>query len=213
MKSPSRSLLAELRDAAQRNILYANPVLTTALGICTIVAAATTLENGWILSQLLALVLIPECLLSSACFSRLPRYLRTPAVAVSAAGFYTLGMLLLQWRYGSMTLLFRYYLPLIALNSMMLSRAVRYAPRQSLRTALIDSATCAVGFGVAACLVGGVRELFQSGTLGGVTLIHTSPALHMAQVPFFGFIVLGFVCALWRAIRLRHIQKEGRKPR
>ena len=197
-------LLNEFARAFARNVLYQNAVLTAALGVSVIVPAATTLKNAWILSVLFAFTLVPTCVVSSAFYSRMPRYLRAAAVPVTAAVFYTIGMLLLRSYYGAWSTLFRFFLPLVAVNSLMLSRAVRYAPQQTVRETVFDTVTCAIGYGVVCCAVGGVRELLQSGMLGGIKL-------HMAAVPFFGYITVGFAAAFARAVRLRHEQKQARK--
>lgn len=205
MSNRGKHVLRGVRGALTRNVLYYNPVLTWALGICTIVAAATTLKNGWILSQVFAMTMIPVSVLSSAFGGRMPRYLRAAAVPLLSALFYTGAILLLRQTYGDWTTLFRYFLPLIAVNSLILSRGVRYAPRQSVLVSLLDSVTCAIGFGVTACTVGLIRGLLADGLLLG-------RQIHMAGVPFFGFLVLGFLAALARAIRLQY-EKRAKAAR
>lgn len=200
MRRKIRRFWMAAKGAFARNVLYYNPVLTWALGICTIVAAATTLNNGWIISQVFAMTMIPVSLLCSLIGARIPRYIRAAVVPVLSAVFYTAAIMLLRQQYGDWTTLFKYFLPLMAVNSLVLSRGVRYAPRQSLMVALLDSVTCVVGFTLAACAVGFIRELIASGAFFGLKT-------HMAVVPFFGFIVLGYLAALTRAFRLRHDKK------
>lgn len=204
MRRKIKEFWQQVRSAFGRNVLYYNPVLTWALGISTVVAAATTLRNGWIIAQVFAIVMIPVSLISCLLYRRMPRAIRAAAVPVTAAVFYTAAIVLLRQQYGEWTTLFRYFLPLMAVNSLILSRGVRYAPQQSFALALVDSVTCSVGFGLAACIVGGIRELISSGVL---YVLHT----HMAAVPFFGFIVLGFLAAAVRAIRLNHDRKQEAK--
>ena len=191
-------------DTFMRNVLYRNAVLTAALGMSVIVATATTLKNAWIMSLLFAFTSIPTCLVSSAFFCRVPRYLRAAAVPITAAIFYSIGAIAIRSYFGAWSTLFRFYLPLVAVNSLMLSRAVRYAPQQTPFEAISDIITCTWGYAAVACAVGGVRELLQNGTLGGLRI-------HMAGVPFFGFIVLGFAAAIVRAVRLRHEQRQAHK--
>lgn len=201
------------KRTAQDNILYHNPVLTHAFGICTIVAAATTLQNGLILSILFAVMCIPTCAVSSAFYRKLARPYRAAAVVVTAAVFYTAGVAALRAVYGSFSTLFRYYLPLMVVNSLMFNRAVRYAPRETVRETVLDSATAAVGFGAAACLTGLIREFLLTGNLLGWQVWRTGDLPHMVQVPFFGFLVLGFVAAGARMLRLRHERRAHREGR
>ena len=198
---------------AQNNILYNNPVLTHAFGICTIVAAATTLQNGFILAVLFAVMCIPTCAVSSLFYRRLARPYRAAAAVAMAAVFYTIGVMALRAVYGSFSTLFRYYLPLMVVNSLMFNRAVRYAPRETVGETIFDSATAAVGFGAAACATGLVREFLLTGNLLGWQVWRAGDAMHMVQVPFFGFIVLGFVAAGARALRLRRERRAHREGR
>ena len=72
-------------------------------------------------------------------------------------------------------------------------------------------------------LVGCVREFLAQGSLFGVAL-STRPPLPMASMPAGGFIVLGVLCAVWRAMANWHkkdlkteaghliaLQKEGER--
>ena len=80
---------------------------------------------------------------------------------------------------------------------------------------------CAVLLGAALLLVGCVREFLAQGSLFGVALSIRAP-LPMASMPAGGFIVLGVLCAVWRAMANWHkkdlkteavnliaLQKEG----
>ena len=60
-------------------------------------------------------------------------------------------------------------------------------------------------------LLGCVREWLAAGTMFGVVVSH--PVLPMASMPAGGFIVLGVLCAVWRALaqkRKAYLTKEAR---
>ena len=60
-------------------------------------------------------------------------------------------------------------------------------------------------------LLGGDREGLAAGTMFGVGV--SRPVLPMASMPAGGFIVLGVLCAVWRALaqkRKAYLTKEAR---
>ena len=60
-------------------------------------------------------------------------------------------------------------------------------------------------------LLGCVREWLAAGTMFGVVV--SRPVLPMASMPAGGFIVLGVLCAVWRALaqkRKAYLTKEAR---
>lgn len=196
---------------ALNNILYQNPVLTYALGISTVVAVATTFYNGLVLSLLIAWINIPVCILSALFYRKWARPYRTLATALTAAVFYTLGVHLLSYFPASIPTLFQYYLPLAVANSLMFNRAVRRITRRTVREATVDILSASLGYGLTACVVGAIRELLKTGAIAGWVWFHPIEPFHMAQAPFFGFIVLGFIAALARSVRLRHDRKKQRE--
>ena len=59
-----------------------------------------------------------------------------------------------------------------------------------------------IGYGLLLLLLGCVREWLSAGTVFGHVL--SRPVLPMASMPAGGFIVLGVVCAVWRALARKH---------
>ena len=60
-------------------------------------------------------------------------------------------------------------------------------------------------------LLGCIREWLAAGTVFGVAV--SRPVLPMAGMPAGGFIVLGVVCAIWRALarkRQKYLKNEAR---
>ena len=66
--------------------------------------------------------------------------------------------------------------------------------------------------GLLLLLLGCVREWMALGTVFGLPLL-SRPVLPMASMPAGGFIVLGVLCAVWRALaqkRKAYLTKEAR---
>ena len=69
-----------------------------------------------------------------------------------------------------------------------------------------------VGYALLLVLLGCVREWLSAGTVFG-TAVGNRALLPMASMPAGGFIVLGVLCAVWRALakrRRNYLEKEAR---
>lgn len=113
------------------------------------------------------------------------------------------------------------YLPLLTIEPLLLYRFGRV--QENPRKAISKGLRITVGYALILLLVGCVREFLAQGSLFGVAL-STRPPLPMASMPAGGFIVLGVLCAVWRAMANWHkkdlkteavnlivLQKEGER--
>jgi electron transport complex protein RnfE len=111
---------------------------------------------------------------------------------------------------------FGIYLPIMAVNSLIVLRCERFAVRLKPMAALRDGLTASVGYGIVILIVGAVREVIGSGSLLGYRFWdgHT---LNAMLLPFGGFLVLGFASAVLRyVISLtwpKYLDKKQPKPR
>ncbi len=204
------SLRSELGQSFRTNGFYAAPILSGAMGISVPVIAATTLRNGVIISLIFALMLIPVCVISSLCFAYLPKYLRIVAIVLVASIIFTGASELVQTFFGRASSLYQIYAPLLIVSSLLVSRADQFAVRQKVGVAAADSVACAIGFALVSCAVGAVRELLGSGTIYGARVFEVFGQNRIAQMPFFGFLVLGFLAAAAKGLRLHREKKQQR---
>ena len=68
-----------------------------------------------------------------------------------------------------------------------------------------------MGYALLLVLLGCIREWLAAGTVFGVAV--SRPVLPMAGMPAGGFIVLGVLCAVWRALAARrkaYLVREAR---
>ena len=113
------------------------------------------------------------------------------------------------------------YLPLLTIEPLLIYRFGRV--QENPRKAISKGLRITVGYALILLLVGCVREFLAQGSLFGVAL-STRPPLPMASMPAGGFIVLGVLCAVWRAMANWHkkdlkteavnlivLQKEGER--
>ncbi len=212
-----------------------NPVVMQGMGLAPLVVLATSGKNAVMLAVAVLLLLTPSrllaCLLSRAVPLRdeqpaaeelekklLPRGL----IYCGSAAVVYLGMYpLLNHLFGVDLLSLGIYLPLLTIEPLLIYRFGRVQERP--RKAISKGLRITVGYALILLLVGCVREFLAQGSLFGVALSIRAP-LPMASMPAGGFIVLGVLCAVWRAMANWHkkdlkteavnliaLQKEGER--
>lgn len=183
-----------------------NPVLTQAIGICSIVAICFTLKISFIISLSLALVLIINEILASLFLKKLARWLRITCYMLISTIILLPIMLIFEESFSHLNASIGIYLPLLAANSIIVIRCEKYAVKNSVKHSLFDALSASLGFGVVTIIVGGLREIIAYGTLLGKHIIngHTYSGI---ALPFGGLIVLGFLAAFHKWI-IRNYFKE-----
>ena len=88
------------------------------------------------------------------------------------------------------------YLPLLTMEPLLTYRFGRV--QETVRKAVSKGLRITVGYALLLVLLGCVREWLAAGTMFGVVV--SRPVLPMASMPAGGFIVLGVLCAVWRAL-------------
>ena len=187
-----------------------NPVVMQGMGLAPLVVLATTGKNALMLAVSVALLLTPSrmlaCLLSRAFPLRdeqpakeelekklLPRGL---IYSGSAAVVYLAVYPILNALFGVDLLALGIYLPMLVVEPLLTYRFGRV--QESPRKALSKGVRITVGYSLLLLLLGCVREWLSAGTVFGHLL--SRPILPMAGMPAGGFIVLGVLCAVWRAL-------------
>lgn len=182
-----------------------NPVLTQAIGICSIVAIFTTLKLGIIMSLILSTLLIVCEVLAAAVLKKLSRWLRIAVYMLLSVALLIPIMIAMDKNNSELYASMGIYLPLLAVNSLIVIRCEKFAVKNSVKLALFDSIAASVGFVAASAVVGAVREWLAYGTVWGKS-VYVPVKLSGMALPFGGLVVLGFVAAFHKWL----IQKRFR---
>lgn len=187
------------KDVFLKGAVIFNPVLVQLVGLCPVVAASTSLKSAVMLSIVACAELIAVCVIASALIKRLPRWVRVPL-------YFVIGLVLIcpvLWYIETQTLTvlslgMKIYIPLIAINSVVAVHCEQFAVKNSVKLAFYDAA--AVGIGVAAVfiVVGAVREVLGSSSIGGIE-INLPVVFKGMTLPFGCLILLGFMAAALKA--------------
>lgn len=173
-----------------------NPIFRLLLGLCPTLAVTTSVENGLGMGLASTFVLLCSNLLVSLLRNFIPKKVRIPAYIVIIASFVTIVDLSMQGYFPELHKSLGLFIPLIVVNCIILGRAEAFASRNSVGLALVDGIGMGMGFTLGLAVLGGVREIFGSGTLLGFEMFGPSypPALVMILPPG-AFLSLGFLLA------------------
>lgn len=175
-----------------------NPVLALGLALPFAIVPTTSLKSGAAISLIVTAATALPTLLAPILWRKRPLWLRAVASVMSSMAAVMLASLLLRpWpllmdSLGS-------YISLAAVNTLMFQMAVM-EPRKCVSTALLDTLRMCLGFALVVCSVSALREILSSRTIWGVEWSLYPIGIDGVTLPYFGFILLGFLSALFRSL-------------
>jgi len=182
-----------------------NPVLTQAIGVCTIVAICSTLKISLVSSAVLSMLLIFCETLASLLLKKIARWLRIALYMVICIAILIPTMIIMDSKLSEISASMGIFLPLLAVNSLVVIRCENFAVKNSPKLAFFDAVAGAIGYSVVAVIIGALREILAFGSVFGKT-INMSFKLSGLALPFGGMFLLGFISAFQKWI----IQKKFR---
>ena len=180
-----------------KGIIKENPVLRLLLGICPALAVTTNAVNGIGMGIATTGVLLGASVVISLFRNLIPDKVRIPAFITIVAGLTTVVILIIQAYAPALDEALGIFLPLIAVNCIILARAEMFSSKQKLLPSVLDGLGMGVGFTAALFLMGAIRELLGAGTLFGfvITANLIEPATIMLLPPG-GFFIYAILVAL-----------------
>ena len=211
------------RFAHHDRVFLNNPVVMQGMGLAPLVVLATTAHNGVMLAAAVTLLLVPSRVLACLLSRLFPLNSENPApeelqkkllpralvYSLSASVVYLVAYPILNAMFGTSLLTLGIYLPLLVVEPLLTYRFGRV--QETVRKAVSKGLRITVGYALLLVLLGCIREWLAAGTMFGVVV--SRPVLPMASMPAGGFIVLGVLCAVWRALaqkRKAYLTKEAR---
>jgi electron transport complex protein RnfE len=195
---------AKMKSIFLDGLLLKNPILVLMLGMCSALAVSTTLINAIGMGVSTTFVLICSNVVISLIRKKIPSQIRIVSYVVIIAGFVTMIDLLLQAFAPGLSRALGIYIPLIVVNCIILARAETFASQQSPGLAALDGVSMGLGYTMALCAMGIIREVLGSGKLLGHSLFGAGfqPVMYIAM-PCGGFFTLGCLIALTQYLKNR----------
>ena len=188
-----------------------NPVVMQGMGLAPLVVLATTGKNALMLAVSVALLLTPSRMLACLLSRAFPLRDEQPAKEeLEKKVVYLAVYPILNALFGVDLLALGIYLPMLVVEPMLIYRFGRV--QETMQKAVSKGLRITLGYVLLLLLLGCVREWMALGTVFGLPLL-SRPVLPMAGMPAGGFIVLGILCAIWRALaqhRKNYLKTEAR---
>ena len=177
-----------------RGIGSKNPVLFEAIGMAPVVAMAVSLKSAIILAVVSCAELIGIELFACLALKKLKSYFRVPLYAVLGVLINIPVFMLFEKFAPNETQNAGIFLPLLAVNSLIVLHCERFAVKNTLSATAADAVSAGAGYALVCLLVGVLREIFGSGTLYSFDL-GLPVQLPGFLDPFGGLVLLGFLSA------------------
>lgn len=188
-----------------------NIVLMSGLVTAPIIVAATSAERALVLVMSFFLISYTSILICRVFSRKIAYSIRIFLYAVVAGIMYIPTMILLQRLFPQTTDNVQLYIGLLVVNSLLLAKTEMRFYLKPYGEMALDSLIYVAGYAMVAFIVGFLREVLAFGTLFGYRLVN--PIVPAAKSPFFGFILVGIMAALCRAIVYRHRSTDIRDER
>ena len=202
------------RYAHHDRIFLNNPVIMQGMGLAPLVVLATSGRSALMLAAAVALLLTPARVLSFLLSKLVPlqehageeelRAKLLPRGLIycgTAAVVYMAVYPVLERLFGVELLTLGIYLPMLVVEPLIIYRYGRV--QETLRKAVSKGLRVTVGYAAVLLLVGCVREWLAAGTVFGL-MVTDAGLLPVASMPAGGFILLGVLAAVWRALAARY---------
>jgi len=189
------------KDIIKKGVWTENPVFKQLLGMCPLLAVTTSAENGFAMGMASTFVLICANMVVSLVKDFIPSKVRIPCYVVIIASFVTITDLVMAAYFSDLHKSLGLFIPLIVVNCIILGRSEGFASKNSISRSFVDGLAVGMGFTLALVILGGVRELFGSGTIFSMSVFGDSylPLIVMILPPG-AFIALGFIIAFFNKL-------------
>jgi len=188
-------------------VIYKNPVLVQVLGTCPVLATGTSLKNALGMGICVIFVLMGSNLIISLLRKFIPDKIRIASFILVIAGFVSVIEMLVKAFLPALSQSLGIFIPLIVVNCIILGRAESFASKNRPLPSLLDGFATGIGFTLAICILGSLREFLGAGSIWGIRILPENYTISMLTMVPGGFLVFGMLIALMQFI----MSKRGNK--
>lgn len=199
-------------------LIKENPVLVGLLGMCPTLATTKSLESAFGMGLLVILTLIGSNVLISLLRKIIPAEVKIPCYIVIIATFVTVIKMFAEAFLPELYQSLGVFISLIVVNCIILGRAEAFASKNGPLLSLLDALGMGIGFTMALCIMGIIREILGTGglTFGVyftfIPLTSITPlsnyAIKLFILPAGGFLTLGCILAVMAFYRNHKEEKK-----
>ena len=186
-----------------------NPVFVQVLGMCPVLAVTNSAINALAMGLATTFVIVLSNTLVSTLRNFIPKEVRIATFILIIATFVTVVDYLIQAISLDLHRALGAFISLIVVNCLILGRAEAFASKNGVGRSILDGLGMGVGFTLALLCLGGVREIFGSGSLFGIALFPDGFQPWVVMIlPSGGFFTLGVLLLVFNRIRQKQEQRR-----
>lgn len=188
-----------MKEIFSNGVLHKNPLLMYAIGLCPIVAVTTTLRQAVAVSIVTSIITIVVCMLTNLFIKKLTMWIRVAVYFGIAICVLIPSVWLIDFIFPNVSSGLGIYVALLSVNTLYLYRSEGFSRKNTFGKSVLDALFTSLGYTLAACIIGAIREILANGTIWDKKLPFGTiiPAF---SKPFGAFIIIGFVAAVFAAI-------------
>jgi len=177
----------------KKGIWRENPVLVLNLGLCPVLAVTTSVYNAFWMTAAALFVLVSSNIFVSIIRKLVPWHVRIPVFMSVIVTFVTVAELTLNAFQPDIYNALGIYLPILAVNCIILGRVEDFASKNGVIASGLDGLGTGIGFGLILVVLSSLREILGANTFLGYTIIEGyKPASVMIMAPG-AFFILGLM--------------------
>lgn len=184
--------------AIRNSAIIKNPLLFEAIGLCPVVALATSLKLALFLACITLVQMVICEMLSSLFLKNVKRYWRVMLYVIFSVIIVFPIMYIIIRFFPNIAVNFGIFLPLMAVNSLIALHCERVAVKSDVKKSFIDAVSASLSYGVVTLILGTLREILANGTIWDISL-NFSVKLPALITPFGGLLIIGFLAAALKA--------------
>lgn len=189
-----------------KGLFHENPTFRLALGLCPTLAVSTSIVNGFGMGVAATFVILGSNMIVSTVRSFIPAKIRIPCFIVIIATFVTIVELTMKAYFPALSKSLGIFVPLIAVNCVVLGRAEAFASRHGVARSIFDGLGMGVGFTLALVLISAIREGLGNGTFLGLVIVKGfDPALLFILAPG-ALLVIGILIGI-----VNYLSDQGKR--
>lgn len=205
-------------DNFKAGFIRENPVFALYLGLCSVLAISTTLNNAVGMGAAVIAVLTLSNVIIAAMRKITPDEIRIPVYIVVIATLVKIAELLIQAYATELYVALGVFIPLIVVNCIILGRAEAFASKNTILDSAIDGIGMGLGYTVGLILISVIRQVLSSGIVNfsnpftqqmifEVRLIPQNFVIAMFSQPTGAFLTFAVIAAGVEYLRNRPAKK------
>lgn len=195
----------------KNGLIKESPVFSLYLGLCSVLAVSTTINNAIGMSVSVIFVLILSNVAISFLRKIIPDEVRIPVYIVIIATLVTVVQMLLDAFSPSLSASLGAFIALIVVNCIILGRAEAFASKNNVIDSFLDGLGMGIGYSICLISIAVIREMLATGGLEFVNpltnqvvfsfkLIPQEFVINLFHQPFGAFITFACMAALFAYI-------------